>query len=104
MDSKTFVNEWAKTALEGFEKGIEEESTVANTEFAPEGNVGDAKIHKVNLNQLVSKGEEMKFGDKTGKCECCDVEEVPLQYSRYFIGYLCAECWDRIAESVISGE
>ena len=42
--------------------------------------------------------------DKIGKCECCDIEEVPIQYSRYFIGYLCAECWERIAESVISGE
>ncbi|AYP68807.1 hypothetical protein BpsM61_00033 [Bacillus phage vB_BpsM-61] len=46
----------------------------------------------------------MDYGDKVGECECCDREGTPIQYSRYFIGWLCENCWESIAESVISGE
>ncbi|GAA0471812.1 hypothetical protein GCM10008935_29710 [Alkalibacillus silvisoli] len=46
----------------------------------------------------------MKFGDKISTCECCDKEKTYLQYSRYFIGWICEHCWESVAESVISGE
>lgn len=46
----------------------------------------------------------MQFGDKKGTCECCDKEDAPIQYSGYFSGWNCEDCWERIAESVISGE
>lgn len=46
----------------------------------------------------------MNFGDKIETCDCCEKENVPLQYSGYFVGWICEDCWERIAESVISGE
>ncbi|CAF1852346.1 hypothetical protein [Bacillus subtilis] len=55
MDSKTLVNEWAATALEGFKKGIDvtenKETDLENVRIV--GHIHDAKIHEVNLNQLV---------------------------------------------------
>jgi hypothetical protein len=44
------------------------------------------------------------FGDKIGQCECCEKENEPLQYSFWQHGYICEDCWEMIAESVISGE
>lgn len=45
----------------------------------------------------------MQFGDKNGTCECYD-KEVQDNTVDIFSGWICENCWERIAESVISGE
>jgi recombinational DNA repair protein (RecF pathway) len=50
------------------------------------------------------EGCKMGYGDKKGICECCDDEDVQVQYSHYSNGWLCEHCWEAIAERVLSGE
>lgn len=46
----------------------------------------------------------MEFGDRIGQCECCDKENVLIQYSMFYCEWLCANCWEILADYIIGGE